>query len=63
MNSRAATDGYVGRRMAEDDYCKYVDNATSGQVTFIPGQAWCLPRDYNQEKTPFTCNATDEHCF
>ena len=41
-------------RMAEDDYCKGIDNSTN-VAKFGPGQAWCLPKDYNQEKTPFTC--------
>ena len=40
--------------MAEDDYCKGIDNSTN-VAKFGPGQAWCLPKDYNQEKTPFTC--------
>ena len=41
-------------RMAEDDYCKDINNSTN-VAKFGPGQAWCLPKDYNQEKTPFTC--------
>ena len=40
--------------MAEDDYCKDINNSTN-VAKFGPGQAWCLPKDYNQEKTPFTC--------
>ena len=47
-------DHYAWNRMAEDDYCKGIDNSTN-IATFSPGQAWCLPKDYNQEKTPFTC--------
>lgn len=46
-------DHYAWNRMAEDDYCKGIDNSTN-IAKFSPGQAWCLPKDYNQEKTPFT---------
>ena len=45
---------YNFNRMAEDDYCKDINNSTN-VAKFGPGQAWCLPKDYNQEKTPFTC--------
>jgi len=44
---------YNFNRMAEDDYCKDINNSTN-VAKFGPGQAWCLPKDYNQEKTPFT---------
>ena len=48
---------YNFNRMAEDDYCKDINNSTN-VAKFGPGQAWCLPKDYNQEKTPFTCKLT-----
>ena len=44
------------QRMAEDDYCRDIDNTTK-VVVFAPGQAWCLPKDYNKEKAPFTCKS------
>ena len=44
------------QRMAEDDYCRDIDNSTK-VVVFAPGQAWCLPKDYNKEKAPFTCKS------
>lgn len=35
------------KRLEEDNYC-----APNG--TYV----WCLPRDYNQEKHPFTCKSS-----
>ena len=55
MNGGSNGGDYMSfNRMAEDDYCKDIDNLTN-VAKFTPGQAWCLPKDYNQEKTPFTC--------
>ena len=36
-----------GDRFEEDNYCRR-------NRSFV----WCLPRDYNQEKHPFTCKNT-----
>ena len=54
MNGGQNGEHFSISRMAADDYCKDTDN-NSSISKFSPGQAWCLPKDYNQEKTPFTC--------